>query len=507
VSFRRLHAGGIVAPFTAFVMHPREIHASVRRLGAAGWLVAAGLCTAAAATEFYVDPVHGSPAGDGSAGNPWRTLQEVVESDLIETRAWESYPYEPGLDLVIVNEGAPVRAGDTLRLRTGYHGEVEIGDAYNAAPITVAAQPGHQPRLSRLELRSVQHWVVRGLSISPSHATPPIAPSTIASIEDHGFFGPSWDVVLEDCDVFTVDDAAGWGAADWIDASTGIGVGSDRVTVRGNRVRNVRFGIGASGDGVTVSGNLIDGFSADGMRGLGDDSVYEYNRIQNCYVGSDQGDGNHDDGFQSWSLGPGGPGTGVVRNVVLRGNVVINYLDPSHPLRTTMQGIGCFDGLFVDWVVENNVVITDHWHGISFYGMIDSRIVNNSVIDPNASSPGPPWIRVTDSGGTPSQNVVVRNNLATDYSLGGVAITEDHNLEIADPASLFVAPPYDLHLLAGSAAVDAGSPELAPPRDADRIPRPQGTTWDLGAYELCPGCLFLDGFESGDLTAWDIAVP
>jgi parallel beta-helix repeat protein len=55
-----------------------------------------------------------------------------------------------------------------------------------------------------------------------------------------------------------------------------------------------------------------------------------------------------------------------------------------------MQDIGCFDGFFDGWVVENNVVITDHWHGISFYGMKNSRIVNNTVIDVNDQSPGPP---------------------------------------------------------------------------------------------------------------------
>lgn len=467
------------------------------------------VAAAAPAADFYVDPLAGSPGGDGSAENPWRTLQEVVEDELIETRRWESYPYEEGLELVIVNPGAPVGAGDRLWLRTGYHGEVVIRDAYNAAPITVAAEPGHQPRVARLELRSVQHWIVRGLSISPSHATPPITPAYVASIEDHGFWGPSWDIELADSEVFTVADASGWGAAEWIGASSGIRVASDRITARGNTVRNVRFGITADGTGALISRNLIDGFSADGMRGLGDDSVYEHNRIQNCYVSAAQGDGNHDDGFQSWSVGPGGPGTGEVHNVVLRSNVIISSTDPSHPLTTAMQGIGCFDGLFVDWVIENNVVATDHWHGISFYGMIDSRIVNNTVIDINAVSPGPPWIRVTDSNGTPSQNVVVRNNLATDYSLGGTDILVDHNLELAqaDSGLYFVAPPYDLHLLPATAAVDTGSPDLAPPADADGIPRPQDAGYDLGAFEHCPGCVFLDGFESGDTTAWDSVVP
>jgi hypothetical protein len=457
----------------------------------------------ASAGDFYVDPVNGSPAGDGSPGNPWRTLQEVVEADLIETRDWETHPYVPGLGFVVVNAGAPVRAGDTLWLRTGYHGELFLRGAYNAAPITLAAEPGHAPRLSSLRLQATQNWIVRGVSVSPSHAAPPLGPGTIVEVESHDWFGPSWDDTIEDCEIFTVADASGWSADDWVDAaSSGVGVGGDRITIRDNRIRNVRFGISVGGAEARVAYNLVDGFSADGLRGLGNGDVFEYNRVQNAYV-DDPPDGNHDDGFQSWSVGPGGVGTGEVRDVVLRGNVIVNHLDPGHPLRATLQGIGCFDGMFVNWLVEDNVVITDHWHGISLYGAIDSRIVNNTVIDLNETTPGPPWIMVNDhDDGTPSRNVVVRNNLATDYSLTGIGIVADHNLEVEDPAAYFVAPPFDVHLLTGAPAVDAGSPLLAPAWDADRVPRPQGAAHDLGSYERCPACIFTDGFERGDDDAW-----
>jgi len=334
-------------------------------------------------------------------------------------------------------------------------------------------------------VQSAQNWVLRGLSISPSHA-PPLAPITVVNVRDHSWFGPAWDVTIDGCDVFTVDDASAWSASDWVNvASSGVGVGADRVTLRASRVRNVRFGISVSGKQARIQDNLVDGFSADGMRGLGDDGLFEYNRVQNNYVG-DPPDTNHDDGFQSWSVGPGGVGTGEVRGVTLRGNVFINVVNPNHPLRSTMQAIGCFDGFFVNWVVENNVVITDHWHGISFLGMRDSRIVNNTVIDLNQVSPGPPWIMVAPhKDGRPSENVVVRNNLAADFSLAGINIVADHNLEFTNAGALFVAPPYDLHLRPGTAAVDTGSPDLAPPRDVERVRRPQGAGFDLGAYERC----------------------
>jgi len=90
---------------------------------------------------------------------------------------------------------------------------------------------------------------------------------------------------------------------------------------------------------------------------------------------------------------------------------------------------------------------------------------------------------------------VVRNNLSTDYSLDGNDITDDHNLVIDDAAALFVAPPFDLHLVAGAAAIDAGSADLAPAADADGVPRPQGAGIDLGAYEWRGDAIFRNGFE------------
>jgi parallel beta-helix repeat protein len=147
--------------------------------------------------------------------------------------------------------------------------------------------------------------------------------------------------------------------------------------------------------------------------------------------------------------------------------------------------------MFEGWIVENNVVITDHWHGISFYGAINCRIINNTVVDNDAAPSPDPWIMVNNhKNGTPSSGVIVRNNIATDYSLTG-GVTTDHNLEItmANAATYFVNPAGgngDYHLRAASPAIDAGSGSGAPARDKDGALRPQGVTWDIGAYESAP---------------------
>ena len=413
------------------------------------------------AAEFFVDPA-AAAGGDGSTQSPWQTLEQVVAAGEF---------------------GSTIKAGDTVWLRSGYHGAFAIKNGDYTPPITIAAAAGQQPTLSRVSFSATKGWVFAGASISPSYATTPEVGTLVTTDKS------SARITVKDCELFSVTDTSAWGVTEWIEsASSGVSVRGPEVTISNNDITNVRFGISVDGADALIDNNRIVNFSADGLRGLGDNGVFQYNLVKNVYVSGDDGDSNHDDGFQSWSVGDEGVGTGVVKGVVLRGNVFINREDPDQKLSNSMQGIGCFDGMFDGWVVENNVVITDHWHGITFSGMTNSRIVNNTVIDLNDAKPGPPWIKVgPHKDGTSSSNVIVRNNLATDYDLEDTAVTDDHNatLSSATLATFFVSPtgPFDLHLLPDAPAIDTGSADHAPALDADGIPRPQGKGIDLGAYE------------------------
>ncbi|MGE0324251.1 MAG: choice-of-anchor Q domain-containing protein [Polyangiaceae bacterium] len=454
-----------------------------RRLwaGAAAFGCVLSFGSAALATDFYVDPANGSSSGDGSQGNPWRTLQEVVDANLIASQNWDTLPYDSSSSqLQPKNPSAPVKAGDTIWLMSGYHGSVDITGYYNASDITIAAAPGQSPELSSLLIRAAKNWVVRGLLLSPDYA-PSYERNTMIDLDSHGYSGPVSDITVEDCQLQSVADASSWTATDWdTKAVNGIQADGTRITLRGNQLKNVNFGLSVGASNSLVEHNVVDSFSGDGMRGLGDYTTFQYNLVKNCYDVND----NHDDGFQSWSTGPGGVGTGEVTGIVLRGNTIINYEDPNQPLRGPLQGIGCFDGTFVDWVVENNVIITDHWHGISLYGARNSRIVNNTVLDPNTSDPGPPWIKIENhKDGTAPVNCLVANNLTTALA-NASGVTEDHNLIIDDPLKFFVDPAaYDVHLLDNSPAIDQGTPDNAPSHDLEGIARPQGGGVDVGAYE------------------------
>ncbi len=446
-------------------------------------LTCVGLCLVpswAQAADFYVDPVNGSPGGDGSAARPWRTIQEVLDAGLVESQQWDKLPYSEKSKLVVKNAGAPVRAGDAIWLRSGYHGDLYIERYYNLGEITLAAEEGHTPRLSSLHIRSGSHWTIRGLTVSAEFAEP-YRKRTLVDLESHGWHGPVHDIVVERCVIRSVADASAWTVEDWNRlACNGLEADGARATIRDNDVLNVNFGISVGASDSVIAGNLVENFAGDGLRGLGNHCVFEYNTVKNCY----NVNANHDDGFQSWSRGPDGVGTGEVVGVVLRGNTIINYEDPNQPHRGTLQGIGCFDGTFVNWVVENNVVITDHWHGITLLGARNCLVINNTVLDRNAVRPGPPWIRIDDhKNGTAPVDCAVRNNLATAFS-NAAGVVQENNLRIEDPATLFVdADHFDLHLLPDAMAIDAGSSARAPQLDRDRIPRPQGGGIDLGAYE------------------------
>jgi len=427
-----------------------------------------------------VDPVTGSSTGDGGAARPWRSIQDVFDAGLVESQQWAQLPYTQQSELVPKNAGAPLRAGDTIWLRTGYHGDLSIFRYYNTGTITLAAEEGHTACLSSLTIRSGSHWTIRGLTVSAEFSET-YTRRTLVDLDSHNWHGPVHDIVVEDCTIRSVADASAWTADQWDQlACNGLQVDGTRMTIRNNRLLNVNSGISVVASDALITDNLVENFAGDGLRGLGNYCTFQYNTVKNCY----DVNRNHDDGFQSWSIGPDGVGSGEVVGVVLRGNTIINYEDPNQPHRGTLQGIGCFDGTFVDWVVENNVVITDHWHGITLLGTRRCLVINNTVLDLNDSRPGPPSIRVNNhKNGMAPVGCVVRNNLATAFA-NAEEVREEKNLIIRNPADLFVdAKSLDFHLLPDAPAIDVGSRLHAPKLDRDRIPRPQGNGVDIGAYE------------------------
>jgi len=407
----------------------------------------------AGAATYYVDPVNGDIANTGDKENPWDTLEQVFR------------------------RRKALAAGDTLLLYSGHHGTVNIRGE-NTDYITILPVGNNQPTIKRINFGGAKKWKLIGMTISPETA-PEYMQTTLLRISNS-----SSDIIVDNCMCYSVENSSAWSKNDWnTKACSGASIEGHNNVIKNSHFLNVEHGVlvESSARENLIDNNVVENFAADGMRGIGSHNTFQYNTIKNCY----DVDENHDDGFQSYSQSSEGVGKTTVYDIVLRGNIIINSTDPNQKYKGTLQGIGCFDGMYEDWLVENNIVITDHWHGISLYGARNCTIINNTVVDLNDSSPGPPWIKITaHKNGTKSENNIIRNNLTTTMSNDANIGEVDHNIIVKNYDRYFTDyDNFDLRLKKDCPAVDAGSDNGAPPIDIAGTSRPQGDGVDIGAYE------------------------
>lgn len=369
------------------------------------------------AATFHCDPAKGSPQGDGSAGRPWRTIEEVLQARLI----WLSDPSGHA-----ANSNAPVRPGDTVLLHSGWHGVIRIGRGFNDRPITLAAAPGETPQVGFVEIGEGRNWIVKGLTVSPSLAPVPLArpPRNLVTLGERGG-EESAGLVVEDCFVYSVLDTSGWSGKDWVEKpASGIWLGRHGTghVARNNYILNTRFGINLCAPACVAEGNVVANFSADGIRITRDGQLVQYNVVKNVFVGARDGDDNHDDGIQAFLFNKG---TGTLRDVTVRGNIIIARETDDLPFPNGLQGIGFFDGPLVRFLVESNVVLVNHWHGITLGDAQQSTIQGNACF---SRWPGRarPWVMLGQKKQQARGNTV-RHNLAHSFSFKADAEVKAEN--------------------------------------------------------------------------------
>ena len=459
---------------------------------------------------FYIDPENGSSQGDGSKNNPWRTMQEVVENNKISFYQ-NTENYNPDSPLELVNPDAPVKGGDRLILLSGYHGHLSINRFIFEDWLTIEAAEGQTPVFSQINMTGAfRNVYLKNLTIIKSSyqgsenywEADAVTHNTNACLhlQSSDFWGRGSDVKIYGLTLKTTGDVSGWSASDWVERSAG-GISLravENIDIVNCTIENVRHGIAIEyfSDYTVCMNNTVKNFSGDGARIISNHVFFGYNTITDCYKVDD----NHDDCIQSYSRGEdNSAGTGVLEDVTIRGNLLIGTTDFDNPLAGSPQGIGCFDGMFDGWTVENNVVITNHYHGISFYGMLNSKILNNTVIDQVPGDDVSPWIRIADhKNGTPSNNCLVANNIAmSSVSVSGENVEENNNLVIgksnyAQLYEIFSDPDnFDLHLLSNeytlTSCIDMGAIiEGAVSSEMDRDNTERSGLPDLGAYEYEP---------------------
>ncbi len=419
-------------------------------------------------TEFFVDPINGSDiTGDGSQGNPWASIQFVVDTK-VDCTDQHGTPHNPG---------APIKGGDAIVLvgAAGHDEILEITGRYNSSWVTIRAQTMHQPVFSFVHFRGSSFWRLDGLSFFNNGA------GTMLRIEDHGTQGPVGHVEF-------VNNHFTSGALptiqNWIDhVSDGMRLYSSDgpVVVRCNELVNVAMGFVVGGDNMDLIGNTVEYFSRDGIATGGHFNRFVGNRI---YDSVKLGDGHHDDFFQSHM----GANPDTSSDVEITGNIFMNRYGPGQPadsLGATQCLSGFEDGPKTRLRITNNVCKGDHWHGITWYDTNNSVIVNNTAVGgsdfaglPPGSSGWPDysWISIQGTGNT------IRNNITTRNLSGG-----ENNIEIqSGEENLYFSNwlGLDLSLALGSPAIDTGNPDGATTHDVEGTPRDAQP--DVGAYEFTP---------------------
>lgn len=382
----------------------------------------------APATSFtrtlYADPTSGLDSNDGSAAAPLRTV----------SAAFLSHKVQPG---------------DKIIAKAGNHGALNVTQSTNAelassnAWVLVEGEDG--AIFSSVNLSGVSRIVISHFEVSSPGYT-----GNLVSLNR------TTHVVVANSAIYSTKDTSSWTANTWINgAASGVGVADGTCSsIVHNVVKNVRFGIVA----VTNSSlppanrintlffeNTIQYFSADGFRPNASNVLFKNNRILDVLVNDTDGDENHDDAIQGFSLGPWGSVN--FENVVIDGNWVQESTEPATRFRAGEQGISVFDGLYTNIAIRNNVVICSSWHGISLYGPDHGVIENNTVvgIDPRMTS----WISIVaskaETGSHPAIAPIIRNNIAAKFlTLTRDEMTATNNFEIPTTEGAANYVKYDL---------------------------------------------------------------
>lgn len=412
----------------------------------------------AAAKDIHID-LHAEPGGNGSAASPYSSIEKALTSK-------------------------PAH-GTRLVLAAGFYGDLIL---HAAQGLTVQGGEGGAV-FSSVAIDGSSDVILRSLTVDWARRHP-LSGDEESSRHSAVRINRSRGITIDGLTIRSSEDGSSWTGEEWrARAASGITAQGENLVIRNNRLFYVRHGIQLTGSHGLIEGNTVAHFSGDGLRAIGDFNTVQDNVVHSCYAV----DKNHDDGFQSWSLGADGrAGAGVSRGTVLRRNTFLSYQKPGHPLQCLLQGIGMFDGIYEDWLIENNLVVVDHWHGITVMGARRVVIRNNTVFDPTDNRVGPAGVRILPhKDGRQPEGSLIANNLAPRKSKawpkgfppvrGGVDYLG--NVFYGNPRNVFRDPDrFDLRPHAKSFGTDYAKGDV-PQDDLTGLPRPWGKRADVGAYE------------------------
>ena len=436
-------------------------------------------CAVPSATSrhvWYVDPGNGkslAAGGNGSQASPWNSLNAII-SGLWGNSGFSipgytrpllsSMPYRHvvnGKQVVVADQigNPPVQPGDTIILMGGNYGDVVVGmynlQIPNSDFVTIEAASGQTPVFVSLYIRSTNKWVFNAIKVQSLLGTNGNNRALI-TVTDQGQSFPTTDIILENMQISSADNAAGWSKAQWLaqgrnglQVAGGAGNGTNGepntscISLAGSHIQNVRFGAALAGNKLLFTNNVIDHFGDDGIDYAANNLAITHNTIHDNL---DLADGNHDDAMQGWN-GPllRGISYNHFSNILIDSNLIVRQTDPQLAFPGYLQGIDAFDEDWTNVTVTNNVVITSACPGISFASIHNSLIANNTVVE-DGLVVVPGCVTGIDVGGAThegplSTNTAVRNNLTSQLNIDtrNTGVVPDHNVVLFGARGPFIA--------------------------------------------------------------------
>jgi len=415
---------------------------AVTALAGFGLVGLSATAASAATTTWYVSNQPGcSNSGPGTQSTPFCTIGTAA---------------------------AKAVAGQTVSVAAGTYTEaVTVKNSGTAtAPITYVAAPGTVVTggANGFKLSGKSYVVVRGFTVTQTTGV-----GILASSSNH--------ITLDGNDVSVAGQRVSGLTAKGISLS-----GTTASLVENNKSHDnsdAGIGVTSASNGNTITGNESYG-NARGytraaagidLRGSSGNTV-SANRLHD----------NEDSGLNIWSTSP---------NTLAVNNVIWTNGDHGIDVHSTS-----------DDVVVANTVYKNYDSGIEMTGSLRTYLANNISADNGINSARTSGQVRADATSAPSTTLdydllwlsVPTASKTVFIDWAGTKYTtlakftaatgqEVHGIQ-ADPK--FASPPGDLHLLAGSPAIDSGSNAATgePAVDADGVARPVNGTVDRGAYEF-----------------------